>query len=181
MSGAPRKRTRKNASVIETGDILSNSNNIQMSIQEPSSDVKKRGRKPKGGKIVTKELNHGNVSIPVANVILHLKCSTKELNPVVNDSVISNPLDYNAEAPPEIMTYDTIHNANFSSYNMKSPENSAYHKEPDISLTSNLNKSNEEEYVNVKDINTKLKQLKLSLYKNDMNEKKSACFWCTYD
>ena len=181
MSNAPRKRTRKNVSVVETGDILTNSNNIQISIQEPSGDVKKRGRKPKGGKIVAKELNNGSGVVPVANVILHLKCSTKELKPVVNESVISNPLDYNADAPPEIMTYDTINNAQFSSYNMKSPENSAYHTEHDISLTSNLNKSNEEESVNVKDINTKLKQLKLNLYKNDMDEKKSACFWCTYE
>ena len=36
--------------------------------------------------------------------------------------------------------------------------------------------------VNVKDMSTKIKQLKIQLYKNSLNsEKKSACFWCTYD
>jgi hypothetical protein len=39
----------------------------------------------------------------------------------------------------------------------------------------------QEEDVNIKDINYKLKQLKVNLYKNLMDEKKSACFWCTYD
>jgi hypothetical protein len=35
--------------------------------------------------------------------------------------------------------------------------------------------------VNVKDLNQKLKRLKINLYKNAMNDKKSSCFWCTYD
>ena len=35
--------------------------------------------------------------------------------------------------------------------------------------------------VNIKDINHKLKMLKISLYKNGNPDKKSACFWCTYD
>ena len=36
--------------------------------------------------------------------------------------------------------------------------------------------------VNVKDMSAKLKQLKIQLYKNSLHsEKKSACFWCTYD
>jgi hypothetical protein len=34
----------------------------------------------------------------------------------------------------------------------------------------------------VKDMSAKLKQLKIQLYKNTLHsEKKSACFWCTYD
>jgi hypothetical protein len=35
--------------------------------------------------------------------------------------------------------------------------------------------------INMKDINTKLKKLKINLYKNNLGDKKSACFWCTYD
>jgi hypothetical protein len=34
--------------------------------------------------------------------------------------------------------------------------------------------------VNIKDVNTKLKKLKINLYKNN-TDKKSACFWCTYE
>jgi hypothetical protein len=40
----------------------------------------------------------------------------------------------------------------------------------------------ESDDVNVKEMSAKLKQLKIQLYKNSLNsEKKSACFWCTYD
>jgi hypothetical protein len=35
--------------------------------------------------------------------------------------------------------------------------------------------------INIKDVNTKLKKLKIKLYKNQNQDKKSACFWCTYD
>jgi hypothetical protein len=35
--------------------------------------------------------------------------------------------------------------------------------------------------INIKDVNAKLKKLKIQLYKNNNPEKKSACFWCTYE
>jgi hypothetical protein len=34
---------------------------------------------------------------------------------------------------------------------------------------------------NFKDINQKIRQLKINLYKNTLQDKKSACFWCTYE
>jgi hypothetical protein len=39
----------------------------------------------------------------------------------------------------------------------------------------------EDDEINIKDINTKLKKIKLQLYKNTNPEKRSACFWCTYE
>jgi len=39
----------------------------------------------------------------------------------------------------------------------------------------------DDDLINIKDINSKLKKLKLQLYKNSNLDKKSACFWCTYD
>lgn len=35
--------------------------------------------------------------------------------------------------------------------------------------------------INTREINQKLKTLKINLYKNTLHDKKSACFWCTYD
>jgi hypothetical protein len=35
--------------------------------------------------------------------------------------------------------------------------------------------------VDMKEINMKLKKIKINLYKNSCQDKKSACFWCTYD
>ena len=42
-------------------------------------------------------------------------------------------------------------------------------------------KSEIKEDVNIKDINSKLKSLKINLYQDNLQDKKSACFWCTYE
>ena len=55
----------------------SKSENIQCEIDEtpaPQPEAKKRGRKPKGGKLIEKNAKENNVANVPANVILHLKC-----------------------------------------------------------------------------------------------------------
>ena len=72
--------------------------------------------------------------------------------------------------------------------------NAIINKNPAMSLQSNYCKAcntsmaeetnqdfTEDKDVNMKDINQKLKHLKINLYKNTLQDKKSACFWCTYD
>ena len=183
MSGAPIKRSRKKASVVDMGSILEpTDNNIQLVIEEPSPDVKKRGRKPKGGKLITKSVGETNLPPPIANVILHLKCSTKDLLPMGKGTFIQNPMDYNATAPPEIMTYDTIDKSHFASYTVKHVDNMAYNNIVNQQSTpEHLDLPDSNDSVTMKDINLKLKHIKLDLYKNCMDEKKAACFWCTYD
>jgi hypothetical protein len=41
--------------------------------------------------------------------------------------------------------------------------------------------TDEDDDINIKDVNAKLKRLKIQLYKNSNPDKKSACFWCTYE
>lgn len=41
--------------------------------------VKKRGRKPKGGKIITQKLEENNNNNEIPNIILHLKCSLNDI------------------------------------------------------------------------------------------------------
>lgn len=43
------------------------------------------------------------------------------------------------------------------------------------------NNNIENDNVNIKDVNDKLKRLKVNLYRDTMDEKQSACFWCTYE
>lgn len=74
--------------------------------------LKKRGRKPKGGKLVVKSSNNPVDDIPITNIILHLKCSISDLNEY-NDEINrknTNPYVYNPSVPgipPEIKTYNT--------------------------------------------------------------------------
>jgi hypothetical protein len=193
---------------------------------------KKRGRKPKGGKIITKQPEK-NVNLnTIANIILHLRCSLNDLNEYnykIN-KLMSNPLEYDPSIPPVISTYNDRDHSKFFIYN----QNDLNHTKPDnnpqaneINLPNVLKENNilntnsayqetiaksnnelsknycskcneiicqedaestrdnaelkEDKSGNMKEINSKLKKLKIQLYKNQLQDKKSACFWCTYD
>jgi hypothetical protein len=70
--------------------------------------VKKRGRKPKGGKIILKpELNEPEPMIK-SNVILHLKCGLSDISSSVNEDHLNvDPSVYIPDIPGEIKTYNT--------------------------------------------------------------------------
>jgi hypothetical protein len=203
--------------------------NIIMTIEEPEPDaqthpvssseivLKKRGRKPKGGKIILKPSEKIENTNSVANVILHLKCSTQDLNEHNNKIThyVTDPLIYNPSVPPNIMSFNINENNPFSFYQSESIETKkdtgntgkdtdyAYNDaridsvkiQNQVGVCSicnnknmNIKKDNDvidddddDSDVNIKDINSKLKKLKLQLYKTTNPDKKSACFWCTYD
>jgi hypothetical protein len=71
--------------------------------------TKKRGRKPKGGKLINKNIIETTQPTVVSNVILHLKCSLKDIYEydIRKNEEIEDPMIYNPSVPPEIMTYDT--------------------------------------------------------------------------
>jgi hypothetical protein len=185
------------------------SSNITMNIEEVTapSEPKKRGRKPKGGKLIVKDTIDTQVEAPPANVILHLKCSLKdvEMNNTDNPTRITNPLTYDAAIPPSIVAYESVESdsrfARFleddnkplditkTAYNETQDQYKQTCRTNDIvcsKCSENLYSETqlqtpEVDNVNVKDLNDKLKRLKVNLYRNTMDEKQSACFWCTYD
>jgi len=220
---------------------------------------KKRGRKSKGGKLIHKSSIHDSPTAVNTNIILHLKCSLKDIHDYDDYDYIQDPLKYNPTIPPEIMMYNE-NDTQFTSYNedhMARPVlASAAASTTMCSAVSGLNSDNrfaykenicskcygslttngkgggsggasggaggsegivnisegggagessvipalkpidsntvvttksgtqsidDDEPIDIKDVNTKLKQLRIQLYKNEMHEKKSACFWCTYE
>lgn len=181
---------RKKASAIKTTD---NPENIQLQVENPSPskpEGKKRGRKPKGGKLIEKNPKENNDSNVPTNVILHLKCSLKDIEQT-NELSITDPLNYNSSVPPSIKAYDHANENNFfelkNDTTNESIQPNAYNEQSCNYVCTKCKQNNVsnklqiDNDVNMKDINMKLKQLKLSLYKNKMDEKKSACFWCTCD
>lgn len=73
-----------------------------------NENSKKRGRKPKGGKIKEREPEKPSDSKSLQNVILHLRCSMNDLNNH-NDKMgqmVTNPHEYNPDIPPNILTYN---------------------------------------------------------------------------
>jgi hypothetical protein len=168
---------------------------------------KKRGRKPKGGKLVVKESEPVSQLAHVNNVILHLKCSLSDIN-IYNEernTLLSNPLEYNPAVPPSIVTFnDKDTTDKYASYNNSTnnethtnnkSDKTAYElpltiqpEVPHICSKCNENvpdffDSNQDNSDNIqtKDLSSKLKALKIRLYKASNQDKKSACFWCTYE
>ena len=160
---------------------------------------KKRGRKPKGGKLIVKPDDNINENNNITNVILHLKCSMDDMT-LHNNSIygdVNDPLQYNPSAPPTVMSYEDSNVNNFSIYEPSKQQTipSSYTDDTLIPIIKdnmcpsckNILKSNNKttdtdtDNISMKDINMKLKEIKIQLYKSDYPEKKSACFWCTYE
>ena len=146
---------------------------------------KKRGRKPKGGKLINKNINIHETIIQTKPIILHLKCKTSDITQ--NNITISNEFDYNPEVIKNIEPYDNDDNNYTFISNDKTDSNikKEYMNNKEISNNSeeelnNKNINDKEKNNEKKRINSKIKDLERLLNTNNI-VKKSACFWCTYD
>ena len=195
-----RKNIRKTITNVVQQTQPETDPNIIIDIIDSQNISKKRGRKPKGGKLITRNINEPDNDVTVPNIILHLKCSSKDLDDYNTrmNQMVTNPLDYDPTVPPEIHSYSAPQEVTtYSLYDAPTSEPYAYSDKNQISQSSicgvckniytsvntpleTIPKDNDEN-INMKDLNSKLKKLKIQLYKNNLNDKKSACFWCSYD
>ena len=77
---------------IEEEDNEIDETEINDNVIVPEKVHKKRGRKPKGGKIIVNNIQTEQVFIPVPNVIMHLKCRVADLiQPDFLSSITYNP------------------------------------------------------------------------------------------
>ena len=176
----------KNNLDISLNQTLNSNKEIDEEINQEKVP-KKRGRKPKGGKIIeVKNKLENIVSIP--NVILHLNCSIKDLksqnsieyNPELNDienfdlDKLSNKLDYNF-----------IEDKDNNSEDLNNINKRDLHYINIVETTSNKNiednennKIIEEKKISSKSLSKKIQELTYNFKHNKLNPK-SACFWCT--
>ena len=146
-----------------------------------SSIAKKRGRKPKGGKIVQQMVSLLNNKETKPNIILHLKCYLKDIHNDIftnHHSIESfhfssgkNELNYEiiTNEPPEFTEKLFIINE-IENSTLKEEEECEYNDHPHMNHN-----------IETKQLCKKLKQLEYNLHINNISDKKSACFWCTYD
>jgi hypothetical protein len=139
--------------------------------QNEQKVAKKRGRKPKGGKIIQQLQSSMPEKEAKPNVILHLKCSMKDLqtngqpNTVESynfSSGVSGDLGY------EIINGNNIQVSNFNDKDDEYDDNC----DDDISCKDT-----------VKELWRKIKQLEHNLHINNVGNKRSCCFWdtCEFD
>jgi hypothetical protein len=155
-------------------DCLDENTDIQQNV------TKKRGRKPKGGKIIQQIIPLNNNMEPKPNVILHLKCSLKDLQ--TNTLLSSNVESFNFSSCKGDLSYEMIssdENTDFK--DIITPENDTKYYEDDTISTHNNEDTNSNKEYETKEIWKKLKQLEHNLHVNNISDKKSACFWCTYE
>jgi hypothetical protein len=164
-----------------TESIINNSNSDANDDNDNKSSTKKRGRKPKGGKIIQQLIPININKEPKPNVILHLKCSLKDLS---NKTIQGSTVDSYNFSNSHNLTYEVITDNSDSNYT----GNSSFRSLPkSFALDSKLNDDEcESDYnkgkdVCIKEVWKKLKQLEHNLHLNNTCDKKSACFWCTYD
>jgi hypothetical protein len=110
------------------------------------------------------------------NVILHLKCSLKDLQ---NNSIIGSDIEsYNFQNQNQL-SYDIINNPDFKDVSINQNRFNSSVAPDDELIDYDDDKSNKES--DIRDIWKKLKVLEHNLHINNIYDKKSACFWCTYE
>jgi len=120
---------------------------------------KKRGRKPKGGKIVKMDKNIINEIVKENNIVLHLKCSSSDLK----TQITTNTLNYSPDVVNNIESYQLYTNKKLNSFTFKNIDK----------------KENKKKNGDICIIDEKLKNISTMLHNNEIPNKKSLCFWCT--
>ena len=147
---------------------------------EQKPQLKKRGRKPKGGKIIHQIVSNETHKEDKQNVILHLKCSMKDLNafPMYNENSLVESFSFAGNKGD--LNYDIIGSENINNVNTFLQKSA-----PNNNLENDYHDDEEEIYCkdSTKEIWKKIKQLETNLHTNNVNNTRSACFWdtCEFD
>lgn len=162
-----KKRGRKSKKELEQMNKLNN----EISFEQTDAVVneikyKKRGRKPKGGKIIQQYLFSEN-NVPVkSNVILHLKCFLRDIQ---NNSM------QNIENKYECINMDS---SNKLLYNEFEQDEGSFEFQNYSETCVNNNNNNNNINTQLQKLQQKIKILESSLSSNTV-AKKACCFYCT--
>jgi len=192
----------------ENEEIKLDENVVNMNTQEVNiivkQGIKKRGRKPKGGKIIQQSATILPQQESKPNIILHLKCCLKDLNSSGdhNSNFTTTSVDpYNFESKNEF-TYELLNDNNFNLSNTVSNSNFLNNNNGNNNGKNNgknnvnnngienkiytiKEKNDSDDFISntneTREIWRKLKILEKDLHINNISDKKSACFWCSHD
>lgn len=191
-----KKRGRKSTKELLLLSKYNNQNTKDIQTQDVKVH-KKRGRKPKGGKLIKPtDMHNMNAEETKPNIILHLRCNPEDItdkNIIFNKHFEYNP---NIENIQPFDSFETNFSNNNKIYNVEVSA-SEYYKNNEKTSINEITTSKCETYnenmdtqtlvkedtnvINIKDIWIKLKELQNKLKNNSICDKKSSCFWCTCD
>lgn len=170
-----KKRGRKSKKELE---MLKKNSETKPKDTKQEKVPKKRGRKPKGGKIIKNTINDDDYyTNRVPNIILKLKCTEQDVNDNLNflSHIKYDPVVHNVNAydnnDTTINPTTSIHYCNIEQNSNISDKNTIVENTDSCSGNTNDKKI----------IWDKLKDLQHKLHSNMITDKKSNCFWCTYN
>jgi hypothetical protein len=185
------KKEKKKVKSKKMIELLSPS---RSAAKEPTSAYKK---KTKGAKLIEAFVPEIITNVKPINIILQLKCSIREIDEYIHKSNWKfQNVSYNPTVPMDIQAYEdnSLHKS-FGNYSssivteipvLNIPENPNKSTETNSNDTNNskcaccLSKESDEKNVLNEIEIQKIKQLKIAFYKNEMQDKKADCFWCSY-
>ncbi len=170
-----------NETLIQDNNEFSNIIITNSSSSEEPKVAKKRGRKPKGGKIIQQVVNNETQKEEKPNVILHLKCSMKDLQTnTQNNNFVES---YNLLGGKNDLNYELISNENTNTVNLFNDKSTTAISTLDSCYECDDYDDDSVCKDSTKEIWKKLKQLEHNLHINNVNNKRSACFWdtCEFD
>ena len=175
--------TTNNTITLTTNDVITITNDVNITEADADEETKpiakKRGRKPKGGKIIQQVTPLTNAAESKPNVILHLKCSVKDLQTAIGGGNDIQSFDIQNSAH---LTFDIIDpDAGIFDQHVLANNDilSTQQKLVEDDLDYDDNRVVKE--TDGKEVWRKLKVLEHILHVNNICDKKSACFWCTYE
>jgi hypothetical protein len=160
-----------NENVVEENTAL-------FSTEDNKPVAKKRGRKPKGGKIIQQIVSLNNTKESKPNIILHLKCSIKDL--CLNTSNSSDIQGFDFQNSTQLAFDEIITETIPDVISINQPKNNHNHNHNDNDYDDYEDDKSQKDN-DIRDVWKKLKVLEHNLHINNICDKKSACFWCTYD
>jgi hypothetical protein len=166
------QREKENTGSEEKKDLKIRNTSSEESSQSSVSHIpKKRGRKPKGGKIIQQPHHIPMMKELKPNVILHLKCFMKDLKRSDWDGVVGSFYFLKNDSYEIVSNTDNITLIQNNTLLDKKEYVVSDEEVPETIIYDEVNKT---------DIHKKLKILQYDFHKNIHTDNKSACFWCTY-
>lgn len=168
VGSKPRKVGRPRTKNIKVDDTpTDNTNKV----------LKKRGRKPRGGRVITITPNNKNPYVPQQNIILHLRCSSNDLSHNLN--TLTN--DFSNHESPDLSSKNDI----FSNNSLNQSTNFIQSSSNNDILNNNNNIFDNHSDIDNDNsfIRDKINNLAINLHNNSISNNKSCCFWdtCSFD
>ena len=114
-----------------------------------------------------------------------MKCCLKDVEnmEIERKSIVTNPLEYNPIAPPVVQAYENGDTNNYFELDDNNPTTSLHYTDTigigSVCKSNEINDSEKEDDsdIDIKDITSKLKEMKIQFYRSTNTDKKAACFW----